>query len=75
MSTPGVPFAKIAEVALTIIARASTPVTDESLLYAQGARMLLRGIANGSLVVSVAKPINPVAEANQDQSLEAQATC
>jgi len=59
-----VPYAKIAEVALTLLARASVPATDESLAYAQGARALLRGIANGTLTVTAT---DSMTSANKDK--------
>lgn len=46
-------YPKIAQFALTIIARASIPATDEFLLYTQATRTILRGIANGTLAVIV----------------------
>lgn len=63
---PNVPYSKIAEVALTILGRASIPATDELLAYAQGARALLRGIANGTLTVTVAA--EPVADIQKGDS-------
>lgn len=46
-----VPYSKIAEIGLSIIATAHVPATDEALALAQGVRQMLKAIVSGQLLV------------------------
>lgn len=51
MANINVSYAKLAEIALSVIDQASVKADDHTLAMVQGARTLLRGIASGSLTV------------------------